>query len=324
MIRALLLSVLIWFTAATAQAHEVRPAYLKLTETAESEFTVVWKQPQLENRRLKINPVFPESCEETSEHGLENYGDTVIERWAIACPLTSGTLTLEGLERTLTDAFVDIDYLTREDIRAVLKPSQFSLNLAEAPTSAAGSYLKIGIEHVLAGWDHLLFILGLVLLVRPRQVIGVATSFTVAHSLTLAITALGFVSVPSRPVEILIAASIVFLAIEVIRKHRGEPSIAARKPWLIAFAIGLIHGFGFAGALADIGLPKGQELFALFLFNVGVELGQIIAIIAALCILWAVGNITKPGRRFMETLATYCIGAIGMFWVIERLSEYAA
>jgi len=223
--------------AGAASAHEVRPAYLKLTETSIAKFTVLWKQPQLDNRRLKISPVFPKDCKETSQRGLENYGDTVIEHWAIDCPLTSGTLTLEGLDRTLTDAFVDIDYLTRDDIRAVLKPSQISLNLADAPSSAVGSYLKIGVEHVLVGWDHLLFILGLVLLVRPRQVIGVATSFTVAHSLTLAVTALGFISVPSRPVEILIAASIVFLAIEVIRKHRGQPSMAARKPWLVAFAL---------------------------------------------------------------------------------------
>lgn len=324
MIRALFISLLLWIFAASAHAHEVRPAYLKLTETAQDEFSVIWKQPQVDNRRLKIKPVFPEVCSETSERGLENYGDTVIERWSLACPLTSGTLTLEGLDRTLTDAFVDIDFLSRDDIRTVLKPSQISLDLADAPTSAVGSYLKIGIEHVLAGWDHLLFILGLVLLVRPRQVIGVATSFTVAHSLTLAITAMGLVTVPSRPVEILIAASIVLLAIEVIRKHRGETSLATRKPWLIAFAIGLIHGFGFAGALADIGLPKGQELLALFLFNIGVEVGQVIVILIAFCALWAIAKISKPTRRFTETLVTYSIGAIGMFWVIERLSAYAA
>ena len=324
MIRAVFISLLLCILAASAQAHEVRPAYLKLTETAEAEFTVIWKQPQVDNRRLKINPVFPKDCNETSERGLQNYGDTVIERWTLACPLTSGTLTLKGLDRTLTDAFIDIDFAARDDIRTVLKPSQISLDLADAPTSAAGSYLKIGIEHVLAGWDHLLFILGLVLLVRPHQVIGVATSFTVAHSLTLAITALGLITVPSRPVEILIAASIVLLAVEIIRKHRGESSLAARKPWLIAFAIGLVHGFGFAGALADIGLPRGQELLALFLFNVGVEVGQIIVIFAALCVLWAVSKISKPSRRFTETLATYGIGAIGMFWVFERLSAYAA
>jgi len=316
-------SFLLWIViCASAFAHEVRPAYLNIVPNDKTGFDITWKQPVLEGSRLKITPVFPEGCSEASPHNLSITGATVIEQWAITCELKSGILRLEGLDRTLTDAFLQIEYPDGETLSTVLKPYSLSVDLSVDTPSAAQAYLKIGVEHVLAGWDHLLFIVGLVLLVRARQVIGVATAFTVAHSITLAVTALGLATVPSRPVEILIAGSIALLAVEIIRKHRGENSLALRRPWMIAFFIGLIHGFGFAGALAEIGLPKGQELLSLFLFNIGIELGQIILIIVLLVGLWAITKVYSSFRRPVEILATYAIGAIGMFWVIERMSAY--
>lgn len=321
----LIAAIILWaLMCASALAHEVRPAYLNVVPNAQAGFDVTWKQPVLEGSRLKITPIFPETCTETAARELSITGATVIEQWSIACDLKSGTLSLEGLDRTLTDAFLQIEYPDGDTVSTVLKPYNLSIDLSADTPSAAQAYLKIGVEHVLAGWDHLLFIVGLVLLVRARQVIGVATAFTVAHSITLAVTALGFMTVPSRPVEILIAASIVLLAVEVIRKHRGQDSLAVRRPWMIAFFIGLIHGFGFAGALAEIGLPKGQELLSLFLFNVGIEFGQITLIAALLAALWGITKISKSARRPVEMFATYGIGAIGMFWVIERMSAYIA
>lgn len=321
----LIAGIILWLVMGlSALAHEVRPAYLNIVPKSDSEFAVTWKQPVVDGSRLKITPTFPEDCTETSSHELSMTGATVIEQWSIQCGLKSGIISLEGLDRTLTDAFLQIEYLDGETVSTVLKPYNLSLDLSAKTPSAAQAYVVIGIEHVIFGWDHLLFITGLVLLVSARQIIGVATAFTVAHSITLAVTALGFVSVPSRPVEILIAASIVLLAIEVIRKHQGQVSLAVKRPWMIAFFIGLIHGFGFAGALADIGLPRGQELLSLFLFNIGVEIGQIAIILVLLAVLFVVTKLSKPARKPTEILVTYGIATIGMFWVIERMSAYLA
>ena len=160
------------------------------------------------------------------------------------------------------------------------------------------------------------------LLVARRQIFGVATAFTLAHSLTLALVALGALSLPGRPVEILIAASIVLLAVEILGKHRGQIGLGARRPYLISFLIGLIHGCGFAGALADIGLPKGTELWALSLFNLGVELGQFAIIALILALLYGLGKLGGAIMRRSEITAAYCMAAIAMFWVFTRVSQY--
>ena len=265
-------------------AHEVRPAFLRAAETAPNTFNVVWKQPVLSGRRLRIRPSFPEGCAQT-EPRLDRSGDTVAERFTVTCNLKDGTLSLPGLENTLTDAFVEISYLDGSVRSALLKPASPTLSLSGPQASPAKAYLWIGVEHIIFGWDHLLFVIGLSLLVGGRRVWGVATAFTLAHSITLAATALGGVTLPSRPVEILIAGSIVLLGVEILRKRRGIDTLGAKRPFLIAFAVGLIHGFGFAGALADIGLPQGTELLALFLFNIGVEFGQFAVIALALSLI---------------------------------------
>jgi len=223
------------FFAFSAQAHEVRPAFLSITETAPAEFTVLWKQPVLDGKRLKIKPTFPDECT-VSHNTLSRQAGTVIDSRDVFCTLTEGEISLPGLERTLTDVFAQITY---------------------------------GVEHILLGWDHLLFVIGLTLLVSRRQILGVATAFTLAHSITL----------------ILIAASIVLLGVEIMRKQQGHKTLATQRPYLISFFIGLIHGCGFASALSEIGLPKGTELLALLLFNIGVELGQFAVIFIALVLL---------------------------------------
>jgi hypothetical protein len=310
------------FLAAKVTAHEVRPAYLQVTETSQGTFDVVWKQPVLEGKRLKIQPVFPQDCAEIGSRDIHNNGATASESFQIECALKTGVISLEGLERTLTDAFIRIDYLDGTQNSGVIKPSAPRFDLGVENNSPASDYIKIGIDHIIYGWDHLLFVIGLVMLVSRRQIIGVATAFTVAHSLTLVLAALGYLSLPTRPVEILIAMSIVLLAIEVIRKSRGGSSIATRKPYLISFVIGLIHGCGFASALSDIGLPKGTELLALLLFNLGVELGQIAIIALLLILLWLATKAFENSRKPIEIGSAYLLGTIAMFWTVQRLSDY--
>ena len=305
-----------------AFAHEVRPAYLQVTELSAGEYDVVWKQPVIDGKRLKIKPVFPEGCEEIGARDIRSVGATATERYAVSCDLTSGIISLEGLERTLTDAFIRVAYFNGDQKSGVIKPSSPRFDLGSESTSPAIDYIKIGVDHIIYGWDHLLFVIGLVMLVSRRQIIGVATAFTAAHSLTLALAAFGFLNLPTRPVEILIAMSIVLLAIEIIRKNRGGTSIAVSKPYLISFVIGLIHGAGFASALSEIGLPKGTELLALLLFNLGVELGQIAIILLLLGALWMTAKAIKNSRRPIEFASAYLIGTIGMYWTVQRLSDY--
>lgn len=316
----LIAALFLFFTG--AQAHEVRPAYLQITENESGIFDVVWKQPVLDGKRLRIQPVFPENCAETSVRDIRTTGATATESYTITCPLTVGLITLDGLERTLTDAFVRVDYLNGEQKSGVIKPSRPSFDLGSENTSPAIDYIKIGVDHIIYGWDHLLFVIGLVMLVSRRQIIGVATAFTLAHSITLALAAFGFLNLPTRPVEILIAMSIVLLAVEIIRKARGGSSIATQKPYLISFVIGLIHGCGFASALSEIGLPKGTELLALLLFNLGVELGQITIVVLLLVLLWIAAKAAAQSRKPIEYASAYILGTIGMFWTVQRLSDY--
>lgn len=319
--RGIIVCFLCMMCAARSYAHEVRPAFLKLKETAQSEFSVLWKQPVLDGKRLRIKPEFPEECTRT-EPTQSIRVSTVSEEFTVGCSLDTGRITLAGLERTLTDIFVEIDYLDVPTRTALLKPSSPFLDLSGPAQSSTRGYLGMGITHILGGWDHLLFVIGLTLLVTRKQILGVATSFTLAHSITLALAAFGFLSLPTGVVEILIAASIVLLAIEILKNRRGEKSLAARRPYLIGFGIGLIHGGGFASALAEIGLPKGTELLALLLFNIGVELGQFAVIALAIFAFAAIARVDTKNLRRVELFATYFIGAMAMFWVIDRGKDY--
>ena len=318
----LLLGIIIWVAlSASSMAHEVRPAFLSLTETAPSQFSVTWKQPVLDGKRLKIVPTFPEGCSQSASTP-DRKGATIVERSVLNCELIEGKITLAGLERTLTDVFAEINYLSGETRTALVKPSNPTLTLGGKTSSPAKHYLWIGVEHIIYGWDHLLFVIGLTLLVARRQILGVATAFTLAHSITLALAAFGFIKIPIRPVEILIAASIVLLAVEIIRKQKGHKSLATERPYLISFVIGLIHGCGFASALSEIGLPKGTEILALFLFNIGVELGQFAIIGLTLIALIVIAKISKIAVKRTEIFLTYGLASIAMFWFIERMSDY--
>ena len=219
----------------------------------------------------------------------------------------------------MTDAFVRITRHDGETLSSVLRVGADSLNLEQASGAPTAHYLRIGVEHIIFGYDHLLFVLGLFLLVRPRQLLVTVTAFTLAHSITLALSALAGITLPGPPIEIIIALSIALLGAEAIYRQRGQETISARWPWAIAFGFGLIHGFGFAGALAEIGLPRGAEIMALLLFNIGVELGQIAFIACLAAVAWIVSRVAKSALQPTATVLAYAIGITGAFWSVQRI-----
>ena len=303
--------------AAPASAHEVRPGYLELKQTAPATFSVTWKQPILGERILRLQPIFPAECTSGPETAAQ-VGAALIRRFELTCRLGTGEIRIAGLERSLTDVFLRIERVDGSVTAHVLRPAAPSLDLARPAGAPLAAYVRIGIEHILLGWDHLLFVTGLVLLVRPRQLIAAVSSFTLAHSVTLSLATLGHVSLPSAPVEITIALSILLVALEALRRRAGHEDLSARFPWLIAFGFGLIHGFGFAGALSEIGLPEGAKAWALLLFNVGVELGQLALIAGLLVAGLALKQLRSAAFEPALRVCAYVVGIAGAYWSIER------
>jgi hypothetical protein len=300
-----------------ASAHEVRPGFLELKETGPARFAVTWKQPILGERILRLKPVFPAGCA-ASAGKAEQVGAALIRRFELACRLDAGEIRIEGLEQSLTDVFLRIERLDGSVAAHVLRPASPAADLAAPAGAPLAGYVRIGVEHILFGWDHLLFVAGLVLLVRPRQLLAAVSAFTLAHSITLTLATLGHASLPSAPVEITIALSITLVALEALRRSGGEEGLSARLPWLVAFGFGLIHGFGFAGALSEIGLPDGARAWALFLFNVGVEIGQL-ALIGVLLLAGCLIKSWKPASLAPVMRAgAYIVGIAGAYWTIER------
>jgi hydrogenase/urease accessory protein HupE len=330
--RLMLLVVL--FSAAgpvSLSAHEVRPAYLSIEPieaTEEDLHRVTWKQPILGDRRLPLDPVLPEHCDILTEGLPEHTGAALIIRWDIRCDLSYGQVRIDGLSRTLTDVMVRI---TREDgsqSSYMLKPDAPSLDLSD-PAPPIGAYLVLGVEHLIFGIDHILFVIGLVMFIRNRwMLLKTITAFTVAHSITLALSVLEVVRLPQGPVEAVIALSILFLARELMLPEERRSAIMRIRPWLMAFTFGLLHGFGFAGALADIGLPREDLALSLFLFNVGIELGQLMVIAAVIVLGWVVNHLTAWRRQGLATgghapevvqqAFTILMGIAAAYWTIDR------
>ncbi|HVR29957.1 MAG TPA: HupE/UreJ family protein [Thermoanaerobaculia bacterium] len=321
--------------AGTAGAHEVRPGYLSIGEREDGRFDVLFKVPASVEARLALEARLPAACRELSHPARlwEHVTGATIERWLVDCGeegLEAGEIAIGRLELTLTDVLLRVEWRDGSRFSALLRPEAPA---ARAVRDAASSvpvagFLRLGIEHILLGIDHLLFVLCLVLLVEgTRRLLLTITAFTLAHSVTLALATLGVVHVPSGPVEATIALSIVFLALELVRRRRGgEESLTARRPWLVAFAFGLLHGLGFAGALSEIGLPEGDIPLALFLFNVGVEVGQVAFVAVALAALAAgraaarrVGA-AQAARRWMPLVPAYAIGSVAAAWLLERVA----
>ena len=305
-----------------AAAHEIRPALLQLEEQSEAVFEVRWKQPVADGRRLALEPELPQDCEQQGDEIAKVVEGAILRTWRVSCALDSGAISIAGLDNTLTDVFVEIHYLESEIRRAVIRPGEGGMDLSsEHYEGAASTYVRLGVEHILSGPDHLLFVAGLLLLARLRKLVFVITAFTLAHSLTLALTALGWVHLSAAPVELMIAVSILLLAVEAVRVMDGKDSFTAARPWLVSFGFGLLHGFGFAGALAEIGLPQGAEILALFYFNVGVEVGQLLFVGALLALGYVLLKLIGPHLSKVRRALAYAVGISGAFWVVERLEN---
>jgi hydrogenase/urease accessory protein HupE len=319
---------LVWL-APPALAHEIRPAFLQIREIEPQVYDFLWKTPARGEMRLALNIIQPDGCANVSEPRSTMVGGAVIQRWRARCPqgLVGQPIRIENLSHTLTDAIVRFEPLEGSPRTLRVRPEDpvAVIPARQAWTEVAGTYFVLGVEHILLGFDHLLFVLALLLLVRDvKRLVGAITAFTVAHSLTLAGTTFGWVKLPSAPVEATIALSIMFVAVEIMRVRAGQASLTARLPWIASFAFGLLHGFGFAGALREIGMPEDAAPLALLFFNLGVEAGQLTFIAAVLALMFLWRRFAPAGIRTpqVDTIAwrapVYLIGAMAAYWFIER------
>jgi hydrogenase/urease accessory protein HupE len=322
--RALLALLLALFVlAAPARADTLQPGYLELTQRDAVNWSMVWKAPIIGGLATRARPTLPSFCSFTAgQPNLVN--GALVSQSAVRCerPLDGASVGLTGLEASFTDALLRIAPLGRPVQTERLTRGRPVVKVAIVPDSwqVARTYTVIGVEHILAGFDHLLFVIALVLLLQNGwTVVKAATAFTVAHSITLAGSSLGLFGLAQAPVEALIALSIVFLAVEIAKQGEGDKRLSERIPWVVAFLFGLLHGFGFAGALREIGLPEGDVPLALLTFNIGVELGQLLIVAATLAILALLRRLALPALRPATLLATYAIGGVASFWFIERL-----
>lgn len=307
-----------------AQAHESRPAYLELKETAPGQFSVIWRTPVLAGMRLPVALKLPGEVRNVEEPRVQDLPDSRLERRRIdAGPngLAGKRIEFPGLQFTITDALVRVELLDGRTVQTIARPSRPWVEIAatQAWWEVMGTYVVEGIRHILFGADHLLFVLGLLLIVGSRwMLVKTITAFTVAHSITLAVATLGYASAPALPLNAAIALSILFLGPEIVRTWRGETSFTIRHPWVVAFAFGLLHGFGFATAMTSAGLPRQDLPLALLSFNVGVEIGQLgfVALVLAMGGAFRVLEVRWP--RWVQLLPGYTVGTLGAFWTIQR------
>jgi hydrogenase/urease accessory protein HupE len=330
--RALLSFIFFSAFASSLSAHEMRPAYLELRQTGPETYDALWKVPgQGENLRLGLYVEFPAGSMNVTAPRASMANNAFTERWTVkrVGGLTGGTIHIAGLTATMTDVLVRLERLDGSGQITRLTPSAPSFVVDAVPRAiqVAATYLKLGVEHILRGIDHLLFVLALLILVKgTRRLVATVTAFTVAHSLTLAGATLGLVHVPGPPVEASIALSIVFVAAEILDRREGKVSLTERFPWVVAFTFGLLHGFGFAGALSEVGLPQTAIPVALLFFNIGVELGQLLFIASAFVVIALARRVRcRIGvwhPAWAWRLPPYAIGSAAMFWVIRRIAAF--
>jgi hydrogenase/urease accessory protein HupE len=277
--------------------------------------------------RLPVALRLPETLVTRGEPLIQQLSDSLIERRTVesAAAVDGGRIDFIGLQGTITDVLVRVQRLDGTQQTSIVRPSRawFELAPQQDAWSVAWSYAALGVEHILLGVDHLLFVLALLIICSGTwQLVQTITAFTVAHSITLCLATLGLVHVPQRPVEAVIALSIMFVAAEIVHARRGTPGIAARAPWLVAFVFGLLHGLGFAGALAEVGLPQNNIPLALLFFNLGVEAGQLLFVGAVMTAAAAVRRWRGRLPRWSALVAPYAIGSVATFWVLQRLATF--
>lgn len=327
--------VLLCLALATgAQAHALQPGFLDLEAQGQDIWRVTWRVPDVNGVAMPLNLILPENCENRTPADLQFDGVAHVVVWRTTCAggLAGKVVQVNGLEQTQTDVLVRFELAPGKTSTLRLTAQATSAQFPGVPSGADVfvSYVTMGIDHILSGTDHLLFVFALLLLVPDlRRLIGAITAFTLAHSLSLVAATLGWVVVPPPPVEAVIALSIMFLAAELAQPPGGPPSLIVNRPWLASFAFGLLHGLGFASALVEIGLPEGEVPLALFSFNIGVEIGQLMFVSAVLVTAAALRFLS---RRLYDSLATrgrsgarvmaYGIGTVSAFWFLTRLAVF--
>jgi hypothetical protein len=328
----LVVVALLLVTIVPGRADEFKPGYLQLTQLDRDTYDVLWKVPAIdESTTLKVKPQFPDGTEALTEVRITFSRGVTVQRWRIRVPdgLDGKAIVFSQLSETRIDVLarlVRVDGTVQLERILPVHPS-FVGRRSLGRLEVVRTYTILGIEHILTGFDHLLYVLGMLILVGGwRRIVATMSAFTATHSLTLTAAALGWVHVPQAPVEACIALSILFVAREIVQVHRGRPGITARWPWAVSFTFGLMHGFGFAGALAEVGLPQSSIPVALLFFNVGVEIGQLVFVGAVLAVM-TVGWRARQRLRFsppawLWRLGPYAIGALASFWLVERVAAF--
>src|SRR3954471_5200495 len=318
--------------AVPGRADEFKPAYLQLTQLDQETYDVLWKIPAIdEATTLKVKPQFPDGTEALTKVRSTFSRGVTVQRWRIRVPhgLDGQAVIFSQLSETRIDVLarlvrlngsVQLERILPVSPRFVARPNPGSLEVVR-------TYTVLGVEHILTGFDHLLYVLGMLILVGGwRRIVVTMSAFIATPTPKRAAAAPGWGHVPQPPVEACIALSILFVAREIVQVRRGRPGITARWPWVVSFTFGLIHGFGFAGALAEVGLPQSSIPTALLFFNVGVEIGQLMFVAAVLTVI-AVGWRAAQRLRLSQTawlwrIAPYAIGGLASFWLVERVTAF--
>jgi len=309
-------------------AHELQPGSLQVRQLTSERYELIWRAPIYYGKPHPAQLQVPSSWKTIGKPTTRRLSDSHLYRRVVSVPggdIGSATIRFSGLEATITDVFVRVSWLNGAQTTAVVRPGQpwFEIQGQRSAWQVAGDYTTLGIDHILSGYDHLTFVLALLLIVSGwRRLLLTVTSFTLAHSITLAAATLGLLWLPGPPIEATIALSILFLASEMVKINRGYTSLTARYPWIVAFVFGLLHGFGFAGALAEVGLPHNEIPLALLMFNVGVELGQLMFVAVILVLIELLRRIRTDWPVWIRQLPAYGIGGLASFWLIERVTGF--
>ncbi|HEX3474106.1 MAG TPA: HupE/UreJ family protein [Kofleriaceae bacterium] len=323
--RVLVLAVVLLAAPRAVRAHPFAPALLQLEEVSPDQIDVSWKQPAVRVQGSRLRPVLPPACTGVGDPTVRQEGTGLRATWRIRCPdgLAGTTVGVEGIASSQADVLLRITLGDGRRLRQVLTAAapSFEIRAGSGKTGVFRDYARLGVQHILTGWDHLLFVLGLVLLVGwGSSLLWTVTAFTLGHSVTLALASLGLVHVPQTPIEAAIALSIYVLAVELARRRAGHRTLTQRAPWLVAGSFGLLHGLGFAGALAEVGLPSAEIPLALFSFNVGIELGQLAFIACVVAATAVLRRLPLAWPRPVTAVPAYAIGSLAIYWMLERVA----
>ena len=301
---------------------------MQIQEKSPKNYSVLFKVPARGNQKLSLDVKLPSGCSDSSQRYARFLDGAYVENYTIVCSegLIDGKITIDGLQNTKTDLLLRMEFLDKTSQTELLRASKNSYRVTASASKleVVKTYTWLGITHILLGFDHLMFVFALLLIVNSlRKLLWTITAFTLAHSITLVGSALGYLYLPQKPVEAMIALSILFLAVELMHEKKGKVGMTSKYPWIIAFSFGLLHGFGFAGALAELGLPQNALSLALIFFNVGVEIGQLIFISIVLSIGLILHKLNQPILlEKSKTVVVYIIGSLSTFWLIERIVSF--